>query len=293
MFIYFRNRTSELEDQITNNPVLLSIIPWFHSFGCLTLICCCSNGQTIVFLPKFEEVSFLKSIEQFKVNGVFVVPPLMVFLAKSPLVDNYDLSSLETIWCGAAPLTKESEDAVAKRLNISTIRQGYGMTEGTLSFASQTDEHHTSGSVGVLNDGLMARIVDEHTGENLPAFERGEVWIKGNILMKGYIGDDKATRSTIDPEGWLHTGDIGYYNNEGELFIVDRLKELIKYNGFQVPPAEIEGLLLQHSKIADAAVVGKPDERAGELAVAFVVRQPNVELNEQEVVEFVAGKVYS
>lgn len=217
----------------------------------------------------------------------------MVFLAKSPLVDNFDLSSLQVIFCGAAPLSKESEDAVQKRLGIPIIiRQGYGMTEGTLAFTGQTDEHHSSGSVGILKNGLMARIVDETTGENLPAFKRGEVWIKGSILMKGYVNDEEATKRTIDKDGWLHTGDIGYYNNDGELFIVDRLKELIKYNGFQVPPAEIEGLLLQHPKIADAGVVGKPDERVGEMPLAFVVRQRNVELTEKEVVDFVAGKYF-
>lgn len=218
-----------------------------------------------------------------------MVPPLMVFLAKSPLVDNYDVSTLKIIWCGAAPLSKESEDAVQKRLGIPVIRQGYGMTEGTLAFSGQTDEHHSSGSVGVLRNGVLARIVDETTGVNLPAFKPGEVWVKGSVVMKGYVNDEEATRRTIDADGWLHTGDIGYYNNEGELFIVDRLKELIKYNGFQVPPAEIEGVLLQHPSIADAGVVGKPDEKAGELPLAFVVKQKNSVLTKKDIVDFVAG----
>lgn len=215
----------------------------------------------------------------------------MVFLAKSPLVDNYDVSSLKVIWCGAAPLSKESQDAVQKRIGIPVIRQGYGMTEGTLAFTGQTDDHHSSGSVGVIRAGLLCRVVDEDTGANLPAFKAGELWFKGSVTMKGYVNNEVATRHTIDADGWLHTGDIGYFNESGELFIVDRLKELIKYNGFQVPPAEVEGLLLQHPKIADAGVVGKPNEAVGELAVAFVVRQPNAELTEQEVVKFVAGKM--
>lgn len=219
-----------------------------------------------------------------------MVPPLMVFLAKSHLIDNYDLSSLKIIWCGAAPLSKELEEAVQARLNIPVIRQGYGMTEGTLAFTSQTDDHHTSGSVGTCRAGLLCRIVDEITGENLPAFQQGELWIKGTVLMKGYANDKEATAKTIDADGWLHTGDIGYYSNDGELFIVDRLKELIKFKGFQVPPAEIEGMLLQHPKIADAAVIGKPNEEAGELPLAFVVKQPNVELTEQDVITFVAGR---
>lgn len=219
-----------------------------------------------------------------------MVPPLMVFLAKHPLVDQYDLSSLKIIWCGAAPLSKELEDAVQRRLNVPIIRQGYGMTEGTLAFTGQTDDHHSSGSVGVIRAGFLARIVNEDTGENMPAFERGEIWMKGSAVMKGYVNDEQSTSSTIDTDGWLHTGDIGYYNDEGELFIVDRLKELIKYKGYQVPPAEIEGVLLQHPKIADAGVVGKPDEDAGELPIAFVVKQSNVELTEREILQFVAGK---
>lgn len=218
-----------------------------------------------------------------------MVPPLMVFLAKNPIVDNYDVSSLKVIWCGAAPLSKELEDSVQKRTGIPVIRQGYGMTEGSLAFCGQTDEYHSPGSVGILRAGFMCRIVDEESGKNLPAFERGEVWVKGNAVMKGYVRNEEATRNTIDSDGWLHTGDVAYYNDNGELFIVDRNKELIKYKGFQVPPAEIEGLLLQHPKIADAGVVGKPDERTGELPIAFVVKQPNVELTEHDVVKFVEG----
>lgn len=215
----------------------------------------------------------------------------MVFLAKSPLVDKYDLSSLKVIWCGAAPLSKESQDAVQKRIGIPIVRQGYGMTEGTLAFTGQTDDHQTSGSVGTFRFGFMCRIVDENSGENMPAYKPGEIWVKGSAVMKGYAKNPEATRHTIDADGWLHTGDIGYYSDDGELFIVDRLKELIKYKAFQVPPAEIEGLLLQHSKIADAGVVGKPDELAGELPLAFVVKQKNVELTEKEVVAFIAGNV--
>lgn len=220
---------------------------------------------------------------------MFVVPPLMVFLAKSPLIENYDLTTLKLLFCGAAPLSKELEVAVGIRLNIPLIRQGYGMTEGTFSFTSQTDEHHTAGSVGTFRAGLMCRIVDEQTGDNMPPLRKGEILIKGRSIMKGYANDEVATRRSIDQDGWLHTGDVGYFNDEGELFIVDRLKELIKYKGYQVPPAEVEGLLLQHPKIADAGVIGKPDGTVGELPLAFVVKQPNVELSEKDVVKFVAG----
>lgn len=216
-----------------------------------------------------------------------------MFLAKSPLVDNYDLSCVKVLRCGAAPLSKALKDAVHKRLGIPIVRQGYGMTEGTLSFAGQTDDVCTPDSVGEIRPGILCRILDEKTGTNLPAFKQGEVCMKGAVIMKGYVNDEEATRNTIDSDGWLHTGDIGYYNKDGELFIVDRLKELIKYKGFQVPPAEIEALLLQNPKIADVGVIGIADEAAGELPLAFVVKHQGIELSEQEVVKFVAGISYS
>lgn len=214
----------------------------------------------------------------------------MVFLAKNSVVDEYDLSSLKMILCGAAPLTKELEDLVRERIDVPIIRQGYGMTEGTVGFTTQTDQNHKPGSVGMLNSGIWGRIVDPETGEVLGPYQRGELQFKGNTVMKGYIGDVIATQNTIDSNGWLHTGDIGYVDNDGEFFIVDRLKELIKYKAFQVPPAEIEGILLQHPGISDAGVVGLPDERAGELPLAFVVRQDK-NITEKEIIDFVAGKI--
>lgn len=155
----------------------------------------------------------------------------MVFLAKSPIVADYDLSSVKVIWCGAAPLSKEVEDAVKNRIGVPVIRQGYGMTEGSLSFTGQTDKNHKSGSVGVLRTGVLGRVIDVDTGKSLRAFEKGELLFKGSCIMKGYIDNVEATRNTVDADGWIHTGDIGYYDNDGELFIVDRLKELIKYKG--------------------------------------------------------------
>lgn len=214
----------------------------------------------------------------------------MVFLAKSPLVLRYDLSSLLIIWCGAAPLSKELQDSVQRRLNIQAIRQGYGMTEGSLSFTGQTDHNQKAGSVGVLRAGFSARLIDVESGRTVGPNEKGELLFRGKALMLGYVGDIEATRHTIDADGWLHTGDIGYFDEHGELFIVDRLKELIKYKGFQVPPAEIEGLLLQCPSVREAGVIGVADDEAGELPLAFVVRQEGCdELTERDVLDFVAG----
>ncbi|KAH8312644.1 hypothetical protein KR044_011858 [Drosophila immigrans] len=269
-----------------NEISLLTVIPWFHAFGCLTLITTATMGTRLVYLPKFEENLFLSAIEKYRVMMAFMVPPLMVFLAKHPIVDKYDLSSLMVLLCGAAPLSRETEDQIKERIGVPFIRQGYGLSESTLSVLVQTDDFCKPGSVGVLKVGIYAKVVDPDTGKLLGANERGELCFKGDGIMKGYIGDTKSTQTAIK-DGWLHTGDIGYYDNEFEFFIVDRIKELIKYKGFQVPPAEIEALLLTNEKIKDAAVIGRPDEEAGELPMAFVVKQANAQLSEDDVITFV------
>lgn len=276
--------------------VMLSLIPWFHAYGNLTLFCQTMYGLKMVFLPKFEESLFLSCIETYRVTFSFMVPPLMVFLAKHPLVDNYDLSSLKELLCGAAPLSKETQDAVYARLpNLKVIRQGYGMSEMTLSTLVQLGKFMKSGSVGVLRPGMQGKIIDTETGVALGPRQPGEICFRGSQVMKGYIGNERATQETIDKDGWLHTGDVGYYDEDGEFYIVDRLKELIKYKGYQVPPAELESLLLTHPKVKDAAVIGVPDENCGELPVAFIVRQPVVAegeppVTEQELIQFVAGQ---
>ncbi|XP_014093250.1 luciferin 4-monooxygenase [Bactrocera oleae] len=266
---------------------LLTVIPWFHSFGCLTLITATVLGTTLVYLPKFEEHLFLGAIEKYRVLMAFMVPPLMVFLAKHPLVDKYDLSSLMVLLCGAAPLSKETQDLITERIGVPIIRQGYGLSESTLSLLVQNDGACKPGSVGSVKLGIYAKVIDTETGKTLGPNQRGELCFKGDCIMKGYVGDTKSTQSMIQ-DGWLHTGDIGYFDDDFEFFIVDRIKELIKYKGFQVPPAEIEALLLTHRKIKDAAVIGKPDEESGELPLAFVVKQPNAVLSEDDVIKFVA-----
>lgn len=230
------------------------------------------------------------SFQDYKINTIYVVPPIIVWLSKTPLVSEYDLRSLKVIWYGAAPLSKEVHSLVQNRLNIPIFRQGYGMTEGTFAFISQNDDHHTLGSVGVLRVGVYGRVVDIETGQLLGPNQRGELHFKGSSIMKGYIGNRQATSATIDHNGWILTGDVGYYDENCEWYVVDRIKELIKYKGFQVPPAEIEAVLLSHEQIRDAAVIGIEDEIAGELAFAFVVKQPNATISERDVIDFVAGK---
>ncbi|KFB37037.1 AMP dependent coa ligase [Anopheles sinensis] len=192
-----------------------------------------------------------------------------------------------TLFCGAAPLSREIEDQVRERLGVAFIRQGYGMSETTLGVLMQDGLENKAGSVGKVRMGQWVKVIDPETGRALGPNQRGELCFKGSLIMKGYVGRERA----IDEDGWLHTGDIAYYDDDQEFFIVDRIKELIKYKGFQVPPAELEAILLEHPRISDAAVIGVPDERAGELPLAFVVKEHGEELTEREVIDFVAGKV--
>jgi len=287
---FCKNTASKLSG-LNDDPTGLGLIPWFHAFGLTSLAgVIMSTIGRIVLLPKFEEGLFLGCIENYRCSVMTIVPPLMVFLAKHPLVDEFDLSSLRVLICGAAPLSKELEQAVLDRLKnpLLKIHQGYGMSELSLSTFLQMTKFKP-GSVGEVVEGSMAKIIDED-GKSLGPNQRGELCMKGNQLMLGYIGDEKATRDTIDKEGWLHTGDVAYYDDDKQFFVVDRLKELIKWKGFQVPPAEIGGILLTHPKIKDAAVIGIPDERAGELPLAFVVKADD-DLTEEEVIQFVASRV--
>ncbi len=213
----------------------------------------------------------------------------MLALAKHPIVDNYDLSSVEMILSGAAPLGSDLQSAVEKRLDCR-VTQGYGLTEtGPVTNAVPLDGDPKSGSAGPLIPNTEAKIVDVESGKELETGERGEICVSGPQIMKGYLNNSEATAHTIDADGFLHTGDIGYVDEDGYFYIVDRLKELIKYKGFQVPPAELEALLITHPNIADVAVIGSPDEEAGELPKAFVVKEG--EVTDTEIMEFVADKV--
>lgn len=164
------------------------------------------------------------------------------------------------------------------------------MTEATFSFAEQTDDYHASGSVGVIRKGLWGKTIDPETGHVLGPNCRGELCFKGMTIMKGYVDNELATNAAIDADGWLHTGDYAYYDENGEIFVIDRIREWIKHKEFKVAPAEIESVLLTHSGINDVGVIGVPDVDTGELALAFVVQQPNANLSREEVIQYVAGK---
>ncbi|CAI5452711.1 unnamed protein product [Caenorhabditis angaria] len=277
----------------TNKEKTLLFLPFYHVYGFGLLNHCIMKGMTGIVMSHFEPNNFLTAVQNYKIRILCLVPPIMVFLAKHPICAKYDLSSVQMIMAGAAPAGKDLiEELMKKYPNLRHIQQGYGMTECSMaSHLPDLRNQQPYGSVGKLAPNLVMKIVEPGTDKEQPVNERGEICVRGPTVMMGYLGRPEATASTII-DGWLHTGDIGYISQEGNLFIVDRLKELIKVKGLQVPPAELEDLLLSHPKIRDCAVIGVPDAKAGELPKAFVVRADD-SLSEQEVKDFVKPKVSS
>mgnify|MGYP002778300071 FL=1 len=280
-------------EQLKRGETVVNFLPFFHIYGLqIILNGSLRQGATIVTMARFELEGYLRLTQQHRPERAFVVPPVVIALAKSPLVDQYDVSSLETLTAGAAPLGEEIARALEQRLGIE-VRQGYGMTETStiITLTPRNWKRETLDVVGVPAPNMRVRLVDPATGEDVKEGERGEVWCAGPNIMKGYLGRPEATAEMITPEGWLRTGDVGVMGKDGNLRIVDRVKELIKFKGMQVAPAELEALLLGHAEIADAAVIGLRDEEAGEIPMAFVVRKAGSELSEEGVMEFIAAQV--
>lgn len=273
--------------------VALAFLPFFHIYGMQVLMNgLLANGVTVITLPRFDLDQALTLVQEHRITRFFAVPPVVLALAKHPVVDSYDLSSLVQVFSGAAPLGAEIAMEAQKRIGCEVV-QGYGMTE--LSPVSHTTPPgmFKAGSSGVTVSNTESRIVDPDTGEDQPFGERGELWVRGPQVMKGYLNNPEATAATLDSEGWLHTGDVAIIDEDHHMTIVDRVKELIKYNGFQVPPAELEALLVTHPEVNDVAVIGIPDESAGELPKAFIVRSPGSDVSAEDLQAFVAEHVAS
>jgi acyl-CoA synthetase (AMP-forming)/AMP-acid ligase II len=282
-----------VEADMTKDDVLLGLLPMFHIYGMIVILNAgLYIGSKIVTIPKFDPEVFLRVVAEHKCTILHLVPPILLFLAKHPIIDKFDLSAVKLLFCGAAPLGKDLSGAASARLNAK-VKQGYGMTELSPVSHINPNDKIIDGAAGVLVPNMQARIVDVESGENQGPGEAntGELIVRGPNVMKGYLNNPEATKDTIDADGWLHTGDIAYADDEGYFFIVDRLKELIKYKGFQVPPAELEALLIKHEKIQDAAVIGVPDEEAGELPRAYVVLQADQEMSESDVQKYVEEHV--
>ena len=276
---------------IREDEKFIAVLPFFHIYGMQVLMNTgLRAGVTIITMPRFDLEPFLQLHQTHGITRSFVAPPIVVALAKHPMVDSYDLSKLEQVFSGAAPLSAELSLECGARLGCEVV-QGYGMTEMSPVSHLTPPGNYKPGSCGVTAPNTVTKVVDAATGEELGIDQDGEICIEGPQVMLGYLNNPQATESTIDREGWLHTGDIGHVDADGHLYIVDRLKELIKVSGFQVAPAELEALLLTHPDVADAAVIGRPDESAGEIPVGFVVLRPGAQSTEQDISDFVAGQV--
>ncbi|KAE7997121.1 hypothetical protein FH972_001779 [Carpinus fangiana] len=278
-----------------NDDVFLCFIPMFHIYGLaffvLGLLCV---GTTTVVMQKFDFQAMLHAIKAHKVSNILAVPPVILGLVKNASKAGGGLSSLRRVGSGAAPLSKQVADEFRRRFPWVELRQGYGLTEScgaATYFVSDKDAKARSDSSGMLIPSFCAKVVDIETGKALPPYGEGELWLKSPTIMKGYLGNVEATAATIDSDGWLRTGDLCYFDGDGFVYIVDRIKELIKHNGYQVAPAELEAILLSHPTILDAAVIPVEDEEAGQIPMAYVVKAAGSELNEEEVIQFVAGQV--
>ncbi|DAZ94390.1 TPA: LOW QUALITY PROTEIN: hypothetical protein N0F65_003254 [Lagenidium giganteum] len=264
----------------------LAVLPFYHVAALLTFHLSLFQAQRIVILPRFDPVLFLTAIERYRIQRLSIAPPLATFLARHPLVSRYDLSSVEYAFCGAAPVRREIENRLKARLGVQ-ILQGYGMTETSSGFCYSEPHHFKVGSVGRLLPNTELRVHCPETGRDLPTGALGELLVRSPQVMKGYISDDNSTKpaDVFTPDGFLCTGDVGYIDADGFVFVVDRLKELIKYKGHQVAPAELEDVLAEWSS-------GLSGE---EIPVAFVVLCPREDalspVTKSELMAFVAERV--
>ena len=284
-------RLMEANDAFSRDDTLICVVPMYHLYGLHIVINLgLSQGATIVTVPRYDLDRFLRTLEHYKVTVAPLVPPIVLALTRAPQLHNHDLSALRLIHCGAATLANNVARACAERVGCE-IRYGYGLTEvSPLSHASLADSTKNAvGSVGYCLPNTECKVVDYTNDVELDADQEGEIWVRGPQVMKGYASNHEATTEMINSEGWLRTGDFGKCDASGQLFVVDRLKELIKTNGRQVPPAELEAILLSHASIADAAVIPTPDENAGEVPKAFVVLKG--ETSAEEIMEFIAARV--
>ncbi|KRA23992.1 AMP-dependent synthetase [Microbacterium sp. Root61] len=299
-----RNLVANVQQSRANIELLasdrvLAVLPFFHIYGMTVLLnLALRQRASLVTMPRFDLVDFLTNIQTYQCTYLYIAPPIAVALAKHPVVDQYDISSVHTVFSGAAPLDGETAETAGRRIH-ARMMQGYGMSElSPVSHAMQSARHDIPvSSVGTLLPNQECKLIDTETGAEITELGEngetapGELWIKGPNVMLGYLNKPDATAETLDADGFLHTGDIAVYHEGGYFSIVDRVKELIKYKGYQIAPAELEALLLSHPKVMDAAVIGVLDEDNQEIPKAFVVAAPDSGLTDAEVMAFVAENV--
>ncbi|KAF6172490.1 hypothetical protein GIB67_007003 [Kingdonia uniflora] len=278
------------------HQTVIATVPMFHIYGLAWFVVgLLASGSTVVVLSKFEMQEMLSVVTKYRVTYLPIVPPVMVAMINNAdkIREKYDLSSVQSVLSGGSPLSKEIIEGFLACYPTVQILQGYGLTE-TTGLGSSTDsieESRRYGTAGLLAASLEAKIIDIKTGRALSVNKTGELWLRGPSIMKGYLNNEEATGATIDSDGWLRTGDLCYIDEDGYIFVVDRLKELIKYKGYQVPPAELETILLTHPQIEDAAVIPFPDKEVGQFPMAYVVRKLGSDLSGNGVMDFVASQV--
>ncbi len=273
------------------DEIMLGVLPFFHIYGMNVIMNLALHiGATVITMTRFELEPCLALMQKYRVTYANVVPPIVLALAKSPVVENYQLGSLRLIFSGAAPLKENIASAASERLGCQVI-QGYGLTETSpVTHAVRPGARQIkAASIGPPLPNTEVKVIDVTTGTELPSGREGELCIRGPQVMRGYWKRPEATTAMIDADSWLHTGDIGYADGDGSFFIVDRLKELIKYKGMQIAPAELESVLLGHPSVADAAVIPVPDDEAGQVPKAYVVLKD--ETTPEALMEYVAERV--
>jgi acyl-CoA synthetase (AMP-forming)/AMP-acid ligase II len=292
-----RNLVANIEQAWNSMPLdeddtLVGLMPFFHIYGqTVVLNLGLAKGSTIVTMQRFDCDALMDLMEEHGVTWLHVAPPVILQLATHTNVEGRDFSKLKLIISGAAPLDAELSGRAEEKIG-APIRQGYGMTElSPVSHKSRLARvaETPPGSVGALIPNTEARLIDPETEQDVAEGEEGEIWIRGPQVMKGYLNNDEATAETLVDDGWLRTGDIARIDENGFTFIVDRLKELIKYKGYQVPPAELEAVLVSHPKVKDAGVIGVPMDDGGEAPKAFVVADDGVDAD--ELIAYVAERV--
>ncbi|KAG2376431.1 hypothetical protein LR48_Vigan06g068400 [Vigna angularis] len=292
--LFVRFEASQYECSCLRN-VYLAVLPMFHVYGLsLFAVGLLSLGSTVVVMRKFDTDEVVRVIDEYKVTHFPVVPPMLTALiTRANGVNDSKLQSLIQVSCGAAPLSSGVVDDFLRTFPDVDFIQGYGMTEstavGTRGF--NTEKFRNYSSIGLLAPNMEAKVVDWNTGAFLPPGSSGELWLRGPSIMTGYLNNEEATMSTIDRDDWLHTGDVVYFDNDGYLYIADRLKDIIKYKGFQIAPADLEAVLISHPEIVDVAVIGATDEETGEIPVAFVVTKVGSVLSPKHVMDYAAEQI--
>lgn len=282
--------TSEYQD------TYICLLPFFHTYGITILMNTgFQTGAKLVTLPQFDVQTYFKAIDDHKPTAMHIVPPLASLLLQYPALKTESFSRLHTIFCGAAPLNVKTSAKLIERLNNpnTSLQEGYGLTETSPGILMSPLGNTKFGSCGPPISRSKAKVINHNVSDQaLGPYQEGELYLSGPQIMKGYYNNPEATKEMISEDGWLRTGDVAYYDEEGNFYIVDRLKELIKVKGFQVAPAELEDILITHPAIAEAAVIGIPDEQAGEVPRAYVVKRPGMDsVSDDEIGAFVNSKI--